>query len=241
LTKTGSQFKTNQTKLSILVSVILAAFWTILPLLGWSKYSFEDEITSCGLEYGERNWNVISYNIMVFTFGFFLPLTIICYSTSGLLRALQRGAAVLKREAENDSRMSRKGSRKSKNSQKSKNSHKSTTSRSLRDRELSLKLIVFIIGFFLTWMPYTIRALTIMFTDYKYELNFVIFSSMTSKTSLLWTPIFFIYSNKKVRDIIRYGPSVAQESISQVSQVSRVKRPEHQISHLNRMEISQTE
>jgi len=74
------------TLMNILLSGILSCLWTVAPLLGWSQYSFEDEVTSCGLDYVSRSWNVLSYNVCVFTFGFFIPLALICLSTGGLLR-----------------------------------------------------------------------------------------------------------------------------------------------------------
>ena len=62
---------------AIIVSLILSLFWSIMPLIGWSKYTLEDALTACSIEWKKRNLNVISYNISIFIFVFLLPFTFI--------------------------------------------------------------------------------------------------------------------------------------------------------------------
>jgi c-opsin len=59
------------------VCLFLGLFWSILPIFGWSRYSLEGVGTSCSVEWYERSANVISYNIAMFVFVFFVPLFII--------------------------------------------------------------------------------------------------------------------------------------------------------------------
>jgi hypothetical protein len=47
------------------------------PIFGWSFYSLEDGLVSCSVEYNEKSINVISYNVGMFIFTFFVPFTII--------------------------------------------------------------------------------------------------------------------------------------------------------------------
>jgi c-opsin len=63
--------------IAILVSIIFSLFWTTMPLLGWSKYTLEDGLTGCSIEWKQRNLNSISYNISMFIFVFFLPFGLI--------------------------------------------------------------------------------------------------------------------------------------------------------------------
>ena len=69
---------TNQkVTIAIMVSVIFSLFWTLMPLLGWSRYTLEDGLTGCSIEWKPTNLNVISYNVSMFIFVFFLPFSLI--------------------------------------------------------------------------------------------------------------------------------------------------------------------
>jgi len=64
----------------ILVSIVLSAFWAMMPLFGWSYYSQESSLTSCCVEWLDRSIQVVSYNVTIFIFIFFLPIGIILYT-----------------------------------------------------------------------------------------------------------------------------------------------------------------
>ena len=61
----------------IILCFIYSFFWSTVPLLGWSRYTLEDSMISCGVEYKDRSLNVISYNLAMFIFVFFIPLILI--------------------------------------------------------------------------------------------------------------------------------------------------------------------
>ena len=69
----------------IILCLFLSLFWSIAPLLGWSYYSYEDNLTSCAVEYKSRSINVISYNLAMFIFVFIIPIGIILVSNVKLL------------------------------------------------------------------------------------------------------------------------------------------------------------
>ena len=58
----------------VFVCVFLGLFWTVVPFFGWSHYSFEGVKTSCSIEWNEYNFNVLSYNMAILLFVFFIPL-----------------------------------------------------------------------------------------------------------------------------------------------------------------------
>ena len=64
----------------IVLSVIISLFWSVMPLIGWSKYTLEDGQTGCSLEWKEKTSNVISYNVCMFIFVFLLPFSLILIS-----------------------------------------------------------------------------------------------------------------------------------------------------------------
>ena len=61
----------------IICSIFLGFIWSVLPLIGWSRYSKIQESPYCSIEMNDRSLNVISYNITVFIFVFLLPFGII--------------------------------------------------------------------------------------------------------------------------------------------------------------------
>jgi hypothetical protein len=63
----------------VLISSLLSLFWSLAPLLGWSSYTLEEGLVSCSAKYNEQSWNVISYNMAMLLFVFFVPflLTVI--------------------------------------------------------------------------------------------------------------------------------------------------------------------
>ena len=72
------------TKISIFVSFIGALAWAMMPLFGWSYYSLEGGLTSCSIEWSEKSFNVISYNITILICVFIIPLIVIIGSNLAL-------------------------------------------------------------------------------------------------------------------------------------------------------------
>jgi hypothetical protein len=64
----------------ILGCFALGLFWSSMPLLGWSHYSYEGVGTSCSVEWNERSQSVTSYNVSMFLLVFILPVSFISIS-----------------------------------------------------------------------------------------------------------------------------------------------------------------
>ena len=71
--------------LIILGSLVLGLFWTVLPFMGWSYYSYEGIGVTCSVEWNERSSNVISYNLTILILAFFLPLACILVADVSLI------------------------------------------------------------------------------------------------------------------------------------------------------------
>lgn len=67
------------TFLLIFISIAIGIFWSVMPFFGWSYYSQESSLISCCVEWNSDSFNVVSYNISMFVFVFFLPITVITY------------------------------------------------------------------------------------------------------------------------------------------------------------------
>lgn len=56
-----------------------------MPVFGWSYYSLEGALTSCSIEWHERSFNVISYNMTIFVATFIMPFGVIAITNIKLL------------------------------------------------------------------------------------------------------------------------------------------------------------
>ena len=63
----------------ISMCALVSLAWATFPLFGWSFYTLEGALTSCSVEWADRSWNVFTYNVTIWIFGFIIPLTIILY------------------------------------------------------------------------------------------------------------------------------------------------------------------
>ena len=62
------------------LSLFVGFFWSVLPFFGWSHYSYEGMGVSCSVEWDERSFNVISYNVVILVFAFLIPCFCILYT-----------------------------------------------------------------------------------------------------------------------------------------------------------------
>lgn len=80
-----TKINTNQVVFSILVCFFLGFAWAIFPLFGWSHYSLEGAHTSCSVEWNEKSFNVISYNITILITVFIIPVIAIAFTNIKLI------------------------------------------------------------------------------------------------------------------------------------------------------------
>ena len=76
--------------ISIVSSLAVSLFWAIMPFLGWSYYSYEGLGVSCSIEWNERSFSVISYNVTILLLTFILPLTCILLADGYLIFVVTR-------------------------------------------------------------------------------------------------------------------------------------------------------
>ena len=80
--------KSISTKVILIViagCTFMGVLWAIFPYFGWSYYSLEGALTSCSVEWFERSFNVISYNVTMFFVVYIFPLVIIFYANIKLV------------------------------------------------------------------------------------------------------------------------------------------------------------
>lgn len=71
--------------ISIGIAMLLSIFWALMPMFGWSYYSLEGALRSCSIEWKERSFNVISYNMSILVIVFIIPVAIIVSTNIMLL------------------------------------------------------------------------------------------------------------------------------------------------------------
>ena len=54
-------------------------------MFGWSYYSLEGALTTCSVEWEDRSFNVVSYNVAMFAGVYFVPLQVMIFSTVYLI------------------------------------------------------------------------------------------------------------------------------------------------------------
>jgi r-opsin len=82
----AASITTKQTCIIILCAYILALFWTLMPVIGWSTYDYEGTGASCSIKWEERSLNVISYNITILIFVYLIPVIIIIIMNVKILK-----------------------------------------------------------------------------------------------------------------------------------------------------------
>jgi hypothetical protein len=93
------------TIITILISILSGFFWyhfnyfnisikkiiffklirAVVPFFGWSEYSLEGAMISCSVEWNKRTPSVLSYNISIAIFVYFLPLVLFFFTNTKIL------------------------------------------------------------------------------------------------------------------------------------------------------------
>lgn len=70
----------------VLLSIsILIFLWSLLPVIGWSHYTYETNDLQCAIEYNQRSIGVISFNVLTLLIFAIMPLLVIFYTSFKLL------------------------------------------------------------------------------------------------------------------------------------------------------------
>ncbi|TWW82301.1 Melanopsin-A Mammalian-like melanopsin [Takifugu flavidus] len=130
--------------LSILaVTWVYSMGWSLPPFFGWSAYVPEGLMTSCSWDYMTFTPSVRSYTMLLFTFVFFIPLSIIIFSYCCIFRAIRHATRAI-------SKINREGSRDS-----GRRLHKMKS-----EWKMAKIALIVILLFVISWAPYSCAALT---------------------------------------------------------------------------------
>ncbi|KAM7361418.1 opsin Rh1-like [Cochliomyia hominivorax] len=170
--------------IKIAIIWIMSSFWAIAPVLGWSRYVPEGNLTSCGIDYLERDWNPRTYLIFYTIFVYFLPLFLICYSYWFIIAAVSAHEKAMREQAK---KMNVKSLRSSEDADKS------------AEGKLAKVALVTISLWFMAWTPYTIiNALGLFEYEGLTPLN-TIWGACFAKSAACYNPIVYGISHPKYR------------------------------------------
>ncbi|KAM3859865.1 melanopsin-A-like [Diretmus argenteus] len=165
--------------------------WSLPPFFGWSAYVPEGLLTSCSWDYMTFTPSVRSYTMLLFTFVFFIPLSIIIFCYCGIFRAIRRTTRAI-------AKISCEGNRDS-----VKRFHRLKS-----EWKMAKVALIVILLYIISWAPYSCVALTAfagyadMLTPYMNSVPAVI-----AKASAIHNPIIYAITHPKYRSAIsRYIP-----------------------------------
>ncbi|XP_035997874.1 melanopsin-A isoform X2 [Fundulus heteroclitus] len=175
----------------VAVAWVYSMGWSLPPFFGWSAYVPEGLMTSCSWDYMTFTPSVRSYTMLLFTFVFFIPLSIIIFCYCGIFRAIRHTTRAI-------TKISCVGKRDS-----AKKFHKMRS-----EWKMAKIALIVILLFVISWAPYSCAALTAfagyadLLTPYMNSVPAVI-----AKASAIHNPIIYAITHPKYRSAIsRYVP-----------------------------------
>lgn len=69
----------------VFVCILYGLMWSLFPVFGWSYYTLEGSLTSCGVEWRKQNFNLNSFKIAIFVFVYLIPLIVIIFTSIKLV------------------------------------------------------------------------------------------------------------------------------------------------------------
>uniref|UniRef100_A0A3P8U5Y0 Opsin 4 n=1 Tax=Amphiprion percula TaxID=161767 RepID=A0A3P8U5Y0_AMPPE len=175
----------------VAVAWVYSMGWSLPPFFGWSAYVPEGLMTSCSWDYMTFTPSVRSYTMLLFTFVFFIPLSIIIFCYCCIFRAIRHTTRAI-------TKITCEGNRDS-----AKRFHKMKS-----EWKMAKIALIVILLFVISWAPYSCAALTAfagyadLLTPYMNSVPAVI-----AKASAIHNPIIYAITHPKYRSAIsRYIP-----------------------------------
>ncbi|CAF1004111.1 unnamed protein product [Brachionus calyciflorus] len=174
------------TRKSIIIMIIacelFSLFWCLAPLFGWSYYSMEISLTTCSIEWYENSFNVKSYNTVIFMLVYFIPLVFLIFTNCKIVFMIRSLNGFLKNSGEKF--FSKK--------------------RVIKERKLTISILLVIIGFMISWTPYAVVSLIAVFFSEYIEISpmMSLMPAIFAKTSLFWPSALYIFSNRQIQVIL---------------------------------------
>ncbi|XP_067095997.1 parapinopsin a [Osmerus mordax] len=167
-------FQTRHAVGGVVLSWVWSFVWNTPPLFGWSSYELEGVRTSCAPNWYSREEGNMSYMLIYFLLCFAVPFCIIMVSYTRLLWTLRQVTKLQVTENRSTIRV---------------------------EMQVARMVVVMVIAFLLTWLPYAAFALSVMFDPSLYIDPLIATAPMyLAKCSTVYNPIIYIFMNRQFRD-----------------------------------------
>ncbi|UJR32062.1 hypothetical protein I4U23_019530 [Adineta vaga] len=173
----------KQSYICICCAYLLALLWTLMPLIGWSKYDYEGTGASCSIKWEEQSLNIISYNITILLFVYLIPVIIIITTNIKVFKKInqRRQSTGINFNVIHIQR------------------------RLLIERHVSRTVIYIIGGFILAWTPYAITVvIRLCINEENFPPIFGTIPALFAKTSVVWNPLIYVMRNDRSSDQTRF-------------------------------------
>ncbi|XP_056585516.1 parapinopsin a isoform X1 [Triplophysa dalaica] len=167
-------FQTRHAVMGVIVAWLWSFLWNTPPLFGWGGFELEGVRTSCAPDWYSRDPGNVSYITCYFLLCFALPFSVIIVSYMRLLWTLRQVSKL---------KMSEGGS----------------TARA--EMQVACMVVVMVMAFLLTWLPYAAFALSVIFDPTLYIDPIIATVPMyLAKSSTVFNPIIYIFMNRQFRE-----------------------------------------
>lgn len=184
----GTPMTIKTATMKILFIWLIATLWTVTPMLGWSRYVPEGNLTACSIDYMTRDWNPRSYLIMYSLFVYYTPLFLICYSYWFIIATVSAHEKAMREQAK---KMNVKSLRSSEDTEKS------------AEAKLAKVALTTISLWFAAWTPYLVICYYGLFKIEGLTPFATIWGATMAKTSAVVNPIVYGTSHPKYRIVLK--------------------------------------
>nr|WCQ76412.1 long wavelength sensitive opsin 1 [Chrysochroa mniszechii] len=161
--------------------------WTLAPLLGWSRYAPEGNLTACGTDYLETNMATQTYIFTYTVFCYFLPLGVIIYAYWYIVQAVAVHERSMREQA------------KKMNVTTLRSGEQSNTSVECKLAKVALMTISL---WFMAWTPYAITNLAGIWRLADLNPLATVWSSVFAKANAVYNPIVYAISHPKYKQAL---------------------------------------
>lgn len=169
-------------KKAIILCVLMwcyALFWSLMPVLGWSRYILEGIGTSCSVDWTSRKPSDVWYTILLILGCFVLPVAIIVYSYIKTFRALRKlSQQALQNWGENNR----------------------VTQQTLKaERKMMWIIVAITAGYLFAWTPYALASVVAIVNPNRISPIGATIPAYMAKSSACYNPTIYVFMYRKMR------------------------------------------